>query len=492
MPPRFAYWTIIVEGKPTAFRAQDRDELVPTFKQLQSKHPDAVMMWFARGRLWPSPEDARGRAPQRSRAAEQGVAAWWRASRSARALRDPRDEKRRRFAERMRRDAREGSGEPESKGPEWRPKPASAPPRQEHRGGEWRRRSRTGRKSRANLAVSDSPSKVVAIDRAVRNAAIGIGCREAWLETKAPGKSRRTAPVRESRGSPAARRSRVPSTAPGREPRRKTMAAKETGLETEAARGSWPETRMEAEAARGSWAETRMEAEAARLVARNPNGGRRHPRLVARNPNGDRSRPRLVTRNPRMEAEAARARGRKPEWRPKPPGARGPKSGGGGQGRPSGFRRADPVGAGPEAEDLVASLPAVAGAAAAHDIAHTVLFQSTSVGPETRATILESLTRAIVNARRSAPAASAAVFGTAFPDTNSRCARTISAWCCSSSTIDGLRAYTDTPRRHRSFFTSAASRWRRLGGPRRGSPTAVGPGLWTRPRPRSLVGRTLR
>ena len=54
MPPRFAYWTIIVEGKPTAFRAQDRDDLVPTFKQLQRKHPDAVMMWFARGRLWPS------------------------------------------------------------------------------------------------------------------------------------------------------------------------------------------------------------------------------------------------------------------------------------------------------------------------------------------------------------------------------------------------------------------------------------------------------
>ena len=58
MPPRFAYWTIIVEGKPTAFRTQERDELLPTFKQLQSKHPDAVMMWFSRGRLWASPEEA--------------------------------------------------------------------------------------------------------------------------------------------------------------------------------------------------------------------------------------------------------------------------------------------------------------------------------------------------------------------------------------------------------------------------------------------------
>ena len=59
MPPRHAYWTIILEGKPTAFRAHTRDELVPTFKQLQARHPDAVLMWFARGRLWPSQEHER-------------------------------------------------------------------------------------------------------------------------------------------------------------------------------------------------------------------------------------------------------------------------------------------------------------------------------------------------------------------------------------------------------------------------------------------------
>ena len=35
MPPRFAYWTIIVGGKPTAFRAQLREELEPTFTQRQ-------------------------------------------------------------------------------------------------------------------------------------------------------------------------------------------------------------------------------------------------------------------------------------------------------------------------------------------------------------------------------------------------------------------------------------------------------------------------
>src|SRR3954469_23519167 len=59
MPPRHAYWTIIFGNQPTAFRTATQEELLPTFKQIQSKHPDAVMMWFAHGRLWKSPEDER-------------------------------------------------------------------------------------------------------------------------------------------------------------------------------------------------------------------------------------------------------------------------------------------------------------------------------------------------------------------------------------------------------------------------------------------------
>ena len=59
MPPRHTYWTIILEGKPTAFRAAAQDELLPTLKQLQARHPDAVLMWFARGRLWKSEEESR-------------------------------------------------------------------------------------------------------------------------------------------------------------------------------------------------------------------------------------------------------------------------------------------------------------------------------------------------------------------------------------------------------------------------------------------------
>src|SRR3954464_16057435 len=58
MPPRHNYWTIIFGNQPTSFRAATRDELLPTFRQIQSKHPDAVMMWFASGRLWRSEEEA--------------------------------------------------------------------------------------------------------------------------------------------------------------------------------------------------------------------------------------------------------------------------------------------------------------------------------------------------------------------------------------------------------------------------------------------------
>ena len=65
MPPRYTYWTIILEGKPTAFRARTRDELAPTLRQLQARHPDAVMMWFAHGRLWESPEQQREAAARR-------------------------------------------------------------------------------------------------------------------------------------------------------------------------------------------------------------------------------------------------------------------------------------------------------------------------------------------------------------------------------------------------------------------------------------------
>src|SRR3954462_14662141 len=70
MPPRFSYWTIIAGGLPTAFRAAEREELLPTFTRLKQKQPDAEMKWFARGKLWASPEAAREHAERRRAAAD--------------------------------------------------------------------------------------------------------------------------------------------------------------------------------------------------------------------------------------------------------------------------------------------------------------------------------------------------------------------------------------------------------------------------------------
>ena len=75
MPPRFAYWTILIDGQPTAFRARDQQELLPTLNQLKRTNKDVLLRWFARGRLWESqqqdwdarrqrktpPESSRGR-----------------------------------------------------------------------------------------------------------------------------------------------------------------------------------------------------------------------------------------------------------------------------------------------------------------------------------------------------------------------------------------------------------------------------------------------
>ena len=115
MPPRFAYWTIIFGNQPTSFRMATREELLPTYKQILAKHPDAVMMWFAHGRLWKSEEEAleerRRRfgdpgAPPPPRDDRRGRD--WRPGGQHKDPRDrfkvPRDVKRARFKERARRD----------------------------------------------------------------------------------------------------------------------------------------------------------------------------------------------------------------------------------------------------------------------------------------------------------------------------------------------------------------------------------------------------
>lgn len=112
MPPRYTYWTILIGGQPTAFRAATRDELLPTLKQLQSTQPDAVMMWFSRGKVWPSEEAAAmALRMEREGPRHERRGAGWRPGGEHKDPRDrfkvPRDVKRQRFASRLRRDRME-------------------------------------------------------------------------------------------------------------------------------------------------------------------------------------------------------------------------------------------------------------------------------------------------------------------------------------------------------------------------------------------------
>ena len=59
MPPRFAYWTILIDNTATAFRARDREELLPTVTQLKRTNDNVELKWFAQNRLWDSPEAQR-------------------------------------------------------------------------------------------------------------------------------------------------------------------------------------------------------------------------------------------------------------------------------------------------------------------------------------------------------------------------------------------------------------------------------------------------
>lgn len=113
---RTAFWTILLGTEPTAFRASQKNTLLPTLKQLQRRHPEAIIKWFERGQLFASPEEA-----DLARAAavpEKRTRDW----RPGGEHRDPRarfeltrDEKRRRFKMQQRRDRADGG--PESSRP---------------------------------------------------------------------------------------------------------------------------------------------------------------------------------------------------------------------------------------------------------------------------------------------------------------------------------------------------------------------------------------
>ena len=119
MPPRYAYWTILIDNKPTAFRARDKEELLPTLQQLRRTNTDVVMKWFARGRLWESPEAARS-ADRAPKSPERRTSDW----RPGGQHKDPRD----RFKKKRDDRARPWSGKPQGgERRPWRDKPAGPP-----------------------------------------------------------------------------------------------------------------------------------------------------------------------------------------------------------------------------------------------------------------------------------------------------------------------------------------------------------------------------
>jgi hypothetical protein len=103
--PRHEFWVIVSGAVVSAFRAREREDLLPTLKQLQRTQPDAALKWFQRNRLWDSPAHA-AEALERRHKSGSGRGRGWRPGGSHV---DPRaryqltrDEKRARFKKRQR------------------------------------------------------------------------------------------------------------------------------------------------------------------------------------------------------------------------------------------------------------------------------------------------------------------------------------------------------------------------------------------------------
>lgn len=116
MPPRFAYWTILIDDNPTAFRAREAEELLPTLHQLKRKNANVVMKWFSGGRLWDSPEAAAAARRRPPAAAEKRGPAW----RPGGTHQDPRDRFKKKSREK--RESGKPSGPPRGDRP-WSGKP---------------------------------------------------------------------------------------------------------------------------------------------------------------------------------------------------------------------------------------------------------------------------------------------------------------------------------------------------------------------------------
>src|SRR5438093_12432071 len=162
MPPRYAFWTILIDGKPTAFRAREREELVPTFQQLRRTNKDVVFKWFARGRLWDTPKDAQAAQPAPKRIGETRGSEW----RPGGAHADPRARFKKTIGQPPRRDrpwsGKPPSGQPPRRDRPWSSKPPSGgPPRRDRPWGSKPPSGQPPRGDRRDRPTSNTPSRDV-------------------------------------------------------------------------------------------------------------------------------------------------------------------------------------------------------------------------------------------------------------------------------------------------------------------------------------------
>lgn len=58
MPAPNRFWLILIGKTATSFKATEREDLLPTYKQLQRTQPEVSLRWFERGKVWESPAAA--------------------------------------------------------------------------------------------------------------------------------------------------------------------------------------------------------------------------------------------------------------------------------------------------------------------------------------------------------------------------------------------------------------------------------------------------
>ncbi len=78
MPPSHSFWVILIGKTATSFRGKEREDLVPTLRQLQRTQTDVTLRWYERGKVWESPEAAIGAAKLAETTAREKRTKEWR------------------------------------------------------------------------------------------------------------------------------------------------------------------------------------------------------------------------------------------------------------------------------------------------------------------------------------------------------------------------------------------------------------------------------